>query len=940
MPRKFTIGRQSDTVLNQEMYDLLMAVRYVNNGPVQPIKDKQTDIPVGAIWNDNGKGQNILKVKTSGNNWEPMFETYYHPADIKQKPANPTNGQLWLDEDDILKRYDQNTASWISVKSVNANADNLLVDMHNNFINIAPIKDMDDVGRRKTFLVPYERFGKLFDKGVYIHPTDSRYHVMSDVSVRYDTSSSNEQESWIHVNANKTFKIEKKLLKLKKEGTTYKVYGLYDNNTEFYYIDKSTGNGIAMIPQTGKTVDYDFKIFDRGIEIVSEKAKAADYIYSISYVFQDTLRAGKLIRNDFTIGSKSEIQVGQLTKRPMLFLDGLYLEQGKYNYSSSTGKVQINDVIVNPMDMMAVVFQDQEATGEKEINNVTGPGTDTLVGTFTNAVNFKKPLAFVSGVMGTNIVSPDEIEWKGTSLLIKNWGPTTIQGPVKVMVVEADNMYVQHGTVDDKITIKSREVTNNPHDEYLLFIDGLLMSSRELDISEGEIRVANARPGQQYVLLKIKDDSNTALSFDNKIMNFTVAISNEDGTMYNECDNAVIFADGKMVPMEDAILRETLPIKGATGQIVKVKNKDLTSDVYKYYEWNDDQRTWDEIQDPSFITALSSMIKGTYSPGSIMFDSTGLQGKKGTFYAYTYSNGVEEPLLKGVQPLVKGKTVYSVNVEDMFQNNQGALTVYTNHLLNYDVTEEPSNTGKFIIPHINSPEGTDAYDNGYLMYYVERPEKTETVSCQREVLTAINRTLEFVGGYKTSLSLTPGIVTLYVNGARLNRNQFTIINENTLVIHKDIVGSQNNFDPNDQRTWKKYIVYDKKGQYEIDCEKEDYILVEVRQDFNIRSQVVQVRYPGQRTFYMEDDGIPKSLFVTQDLIKIYIDGIVYYGEYIINRETKSITLLDRDLENILNIDPIARFFETHPLEHEKYMMEHGRAYVANPMISEITFEWR
>ena len=30
--------------------------------------------------------------------------------------------------------------------------------------------------------------------------------------------------------------------------------------------------------------------------------------------------------------------------------------------------------------------------------------------TFTNAVNFKKPLAFVSGVMGTNIVSPEEIE--------------------------------------------------------------------------------------------------------------------------------------------------------------------------------------------------------------------------------------------------------------------------------------------------------------------------------------------------------------------------------------------------------------------------------------------------------------------------------------------------------------------------------------------------
>lgn len=152
------------------------------------------------------------------------------------------------------------------------------------------------------------------------------------------------------------------------------------------------------------------------------------------------------------------------------------------------------------------------------------------------------------------------------------------------MVVEADNMYLCHGTIDSNIIIKNKGITNNPKDEYLLFIDGLLMSSRELDVSEGEIRVANAKQGQQYVLLKIKDDSNTALSFDNKVMNFTVAINNEDSTMYNECNNALIFADGKMIPMEDSILRETLPIKGATGQIVKVKNTLSSSEVYKYYE--------------------------------------------------------------------------------------------------------------------------------------------------------------------------------------------------------------------------------------------------------------------------------------------------------------------------------------------------------------------
>lgn len=943
MARKFTTGRQNELTLNKEIHDLFMSLKYINNGPTTPTQDKQTPIPIGAVWNDNGKGQNILKVNKANGGWAPVFEGFYHPANIKEKPLFPTDGQLWLDQsqDDILKYYDQNTDSWISTKSVQTTANNVLVDMHNNFINIVPLKDMDDVANQKTYLIPYDYYGKLFDNGVFIHPTDSKYHKLSDVSVQYDTTSTAEQESWIHVNAHKVFNIEKKLIKVNKDGDeAFRVYGLFDNNTEFYYLNEA-GMGVAMIPYKAGTLQpYDYKPFDRGIEITSEKAKAATFIYSMSYVFQDTPKPGKLVRNDFTIGSQAEVQVGQLTKRPLIFLDGVYLEQTKYNYDSSSGKIRINDTIINPMDMMAVVFQDMEATGEKEINNITGPGTDTLVGTFTNAVNFKKPLAFVSGVMGTNIVSPEEIEWQDTSLLIKNWGLDTIEAPAKVMVVEADNMYLCHGNLDSSCIITNEGITNNPKDEYLLFIDGLLLSSRELDVSENQIRIANAKEGQQYVLLKIKDDSNTALSFDNKVMNFTIAINNEDGTMYNECNDALIFADGKMIPMEDSIYRDNLPVRGSTGQIVKVKNESLTSDVYNYYSWNEFNKRWDVISDVDLINQIRSFVKGNYSTGSIMLDSTGLEGKTGTYYAYTYSNGVEEPLLKGIQPLIEGKTEYTVNVEHKFNNNQGALSVYTNKLLNFEVTEESSNTGKFIIPTLISDEGTNPYEDGELLYYIERPEKNETVACEKEVLTAANRTTDYVGGYTTNISLLPGVVSVYVNGVKLNRKDFTIVNENTLIIHKQIVGNQNNYDPEDHSTWNKFVFFEKSGEVEIECDRDDYVIVEVRQDYNLKTQSIPARYPGQRTFFVEDDGIPKSLLLTQDLIKVFIDGIIYTGEYTINKENGSITLLDPELDSIINIDPIARYFELNPLEYEAYLDEHGKPYIANPIINEITFEWR
>lgn len=936
MARKFTTGRQNDLALNKELYQLLMALRYFNNGAIQPTQDKQAPIPLGAIWNDIGRGQNILKINKSDGQWVPAFEGFYHPANLLMTPTNPTGGQIRInaEKDNLLEFYDENTDAWIAVKAVQTNSANVLVDMHNNFMHMTLMQDMDTQDDQKTFLVPYENVGKLFDDGVYIHPSDEKYEVGSEVSVVYKTTSDNQKESWVHINPNKIFKMEKKIAKIDK--TTYKIYGAFDNNTEFYILDEK-GTGTLLQPYKNNIEKADYRSFGEGIELLSQKAKDAEYIYMISSVFYDTARPGKLVKKEFTVGSTAEIHVGKLTKRPMIFLDGLYLEQSKYDYDSDTGNIEIDDTIINPMDMMAIVFQDLE-TEEKEINNITDSnGNDTIVGTFNKANTFAKPLAFVSGVMGTNIFSPEEIEFNGSSLTIKNFGPGVVNPPVKVMVVEADNMYLTHGSIDSTKTIKHEDISNNPNDEYILFVDGVLVSSRDLIVAEGEIILANAVEGQQYVLLKIQDDETTALSFDSKVMNFTVSIKNPDGTLYNECDNALIYADGKMIATEDALLKPSLPVKGITGQIVKVKSNDSDS-VYKYYTWNTDKAAWDIVTDNSTIQKYESMIKATYSAGSIMLNSTGLEGKKGTYYAYTYANGIEEPLLKGQRTIRKDVTEYAVNVEHSFNTGQGAFSAYLDGILCPHI-EENDNTGKFTVPPLIADGDINPYD-ATLTYYIERPERTELVSCYREVLTAANRTTEYDNGYKTTISLIPGVVAMYVNGVRLEKSDYSIISPNEFVLHRNIVGSQKNYNPDDKTTWNKYWLYNKDNQYEIVCHRNDEIVVEVRQDYSLKTQTIPVRYSGQRAFYMEDDGIPKSLILTQDLIKIYIDGVLYDGEYIINRDSGAIILLDPNLEHIMNVDPIAKHFDMYPEEHDEYIKEHSSAYIAKPRINRITFEWR
>ena len=932
MSRKFNIGRQNDFALNKEMHDLLMSLRYINNGVDEPVQDLQTPIPVGSVWNDINRGKNILKVNTTNNGWEPMFTGHYHPVDLFTKPLNPMHGQLWIDgsKDNTLHFYDENTNAWIAVRAAQTNSNQILVDMHNNFMHMFPLKDMDSESEvnTKSFLVPHEGYGKLTDDGLFIHPSSDKYEVISDVGVKYKSTS--DMASWVHANPHKMFTMEKKLVKVEDKY----IHGLFDNNTEFFYLDSDGWK--HMLPFDNVSLVGDFKPFDKGIELVSDRAIQSKFIMMYAYSFYDTSRPGKLIRKDFKVGNQAEVHVGLSTKHPMVFMDGLYLEQHKYDYDKVTGNITIHDRIINPMDIMAIVFKHNEVV-DFEINQTIDGSNDALVGTLKK--DYVRPMVFVSGVMGAQFFSPEQIIYDKTNktITVKNWGPHQPNDISYAMVVEADNSYVCHGEFDDTKTIYSDNIIGD-HEDYMVWADGVLVSSKHLDIMPGAIKINNAIAGVEYVLLKINDESETAVLFDGKAMNYTIAIKNPDGTLYNECDNACVFVDGKALMMKDTIEKSILPVKGAQGQIVKIKNTE-DGDVYSYYIYNDSVARWEALSEEE-IEEVDRLVKADYSAGSIMVDAPD-GSTLGTYYAYTYANSVEEPLLKGKRTLIEDKDVYAVNVQHKFNNGQGALTVFTNKLYNSSIIEEASNTGKIIVPKLEKVNSMfSPYDNGELLYYVERPEKTESASCIRESLTAANRNPQYQNGYTTNISLMPGVVSVYLNGVRLERNDFTVIDDHTIMLHVNAVGGQRNYNPDDKSTWNKYLFYNSKGEYEISSLRDDIVVIEVRQDFSLKTQTIPVRYPGQRIFFMEDDGIPKSLILTQDIIKIFINGVIYDGEYNINKENGSITLLDSELESMLNVDPIARFFETHPVEYDEYIQEYGKPYTAKKQIDKITFEWR
>ena len=948
MPRKFTIGRQNEQLLNKELHDMFMALKYLNTGYNTPVKDEQTDIPYGAVWMDPSFGKNVLKAYSQNRGWEPVFKNYYHPANILQKPDSPTHGQTWIDssKNDLLHYYDENTGSWIAVSALAANKNDVGISGFDNFVNIFPLVPSITEGNKHSYLVPSELAGRMFDGGTYIHPSSEHYKKESEVSISFNDQNLTEQESWIHINPSRLNACEKKLVKVNKEVSSEKAYIIDINpyNTEFYGIDTITKKG-TLLRYKSDDATSDYTHTDVGIRL-TPKAYKYDYVYAISYSFATSNYPGSLIRQSLTVGTEDEIYVGQYNKHPFVFLDGLYLEQEIYNYDHQEGVVRItNDDITQKMDMVSVIFKDfskgNDGRGyEYTINQSNINGVDAVVGPLTaNTQAFKKPMAFVSGVMGVtaSIYTPEEVVISGTTATIKNIGPIANGDEFKVMIAESDGMYLDSGEITETKAIKSDTITGA--DTYIVFVDGLLMSPNDLKLSEGEIKISGAVQGQQWILLKVADEEETAVIFDSVVSNYSIKINdNNEVIPYNNCDNAVVYVgEGVLVDLK-AVERGELPKKGVAGQVIKHKKilEDGTA-IEGYKIWDYISYSWIDIEDTELITQISKLPTYFSTKGSISIIDNSFVGDPLTYYAYTYNNSIDEPLLYDMRyTTVDTPKQFKVNFDHVFRPNVGALTTYLNNLLILP-EEDPSGNGAFTMPEIDQEK--NPYDEGEILYIVERPELNEDVACKRETLTAENRDPSLANTYTTNLSLIPGVVNVFVNGVKLEREEYSLVNEHSIMIHFDIVGGQSHYQTNDKNTWNKYAVYTSEGIKTMDCIQPDEIIVEVREDYRLKTQTLPVRYAGQQYFSVDDDGLAETLLNTKDYVKIYINGIIYTGEYTINRDAGVIVLEDANITNNLNIDAMDRYFTQNPEAYAKYQQEYGK-YYPKKVVDRITFEWR
>ena len=690
--RRFNLGRQGEQLMNDKLFKAYNRIKYIGNGLNTPRQEYQAPIQDYSLWVSRLTGKDVLNVyNQASRTWSPMFEGYYHPINLREQPLYPVEGQLMIDNNGVLRYYEDK--QWKVVGA--ANADDLssaLMGVDNFLImpNMAPL-----TGTTRDYVVPVARVGKLFDNKKFI-PKDEYFENNIRITYPRTDGSPEERVSWVHVNPAFLYDTRKRLIKIIDSIKDNNYYvSTPTTNTEFYgfTLGNPTGTLLRYIQNYSNNEDIssettdtvsDYRIVTGGIQLINE-GRNYDYIYAITYKF-DTIETsvGSVLTGTATIGGNNQVYVGQISGFPLVFLDGTYYEQDEYTYDATQGTLTFNDEenITNEMDLTVAAFADvvrytlveypnterqQRPPFELTVtsDNVDENGTIFIQHEYLRqAAQFKHPIAFVQGVAtlyNTDYGITDEIELDGTAgqIRIFDFGPIENGDEVKILVADIGDAEMSGGFTTNNRIVDSRITEDS---KYLVFINGICTSPSDHTVYNGYIEIDDLQEGIQYILMSL-DKGNTGIDllFDSSIAYFTFQIDDHnEASVYNDCNMVVSYIHSDDDSANGVLIDKTSLQKYAlgeesysTGEITilrDINEEDASTYVYKIFNVNGDYQ-WTTYADEfgnAEMLQLEQMILQLNGTGSIsIISNDAVRDKEITYYAYSYADETDEPILKG-----------------------------------------------------------------------------------------------------------------------------------------------------------------------------------------------------------------------------------------------------------------------------------------------------
>lgn len=952
--RKFTVGRQSEQLLNEELYQIFGSIKHLLAKQAPSKEEQEENIQHNAIWlNENER--TLYAYDANDEKWNMLYDDNFKQisqilSDVK--PENPVYGQVWIN-DGMLWYFD--STKWQPVYAYDP-TDGTSVTKHEDFLYLSPIgkgefADATINGEKyRQYLVPDINTGRMYYQGKLV----SNYEHDSRIAVKYPIKElKNGDVSWSHINPNRLIEVKKHIIRI-DNATTY--YEIPSYETELFGFSSLSPLGTPLM-DGDVYADGHYKKHRKGIILSESAMQEFDFIVAIKYTFGWAKSIGQVHS-----GKLNEVPVGYYMGRKgpdfNMFVQGYAAEFDEFAYDPDTHLIDARedefDAEMNLDDEWEISFLSTELNEYGYIRQVVNNE-----GIIKPRHYFKKPLVLVAGeaMMGIDM---DSERFDGI-IRVEN-----AKEGMAYCILELDdpfNRLVREGitVVDEEgngaIWFENDDLKDfvQSTDGLLLFIDGVLIKKEQIRPvwEDNAIYVEDISAGQQYTLIQDK-------RHDLMLEDFLGAAYK---TPY--VDESLVFMNGKLILNDNAVMvhKKKRFVRGTYHNEVKVFNvvTPKGSIALDYAIWNEYGQNW--------MPATQEIIDGinniafSYQNGieSICINDSVNYSEEDEiiYYIYQYARTVEKPVhiyeidmteermnqLWDKSDIVDehGNKMVLLPTAENYRYGSNALQVFFNGVRQYDrqdftdakmfkehnrygITEDPRGVG-FLIkePFV-----------GKIHYIVEQPEERKDKSCEREILTHLNRT-DNPGTYRTMKSLIPGAVTVYIGGLRQSRDSFIILDNNT-ILFKDRL----HLTGHGTGHMKETIMHNGEvvGEYEFNLE--DLILIEVRQDHRrvekkIHESIKMIDIPNAQSNLLEfkvrneegkkDWDLPQTITSSRDEILIFINGLFTgyrrESQYRVDEYNNSIVVFEKDLTSRIYGDDVYTLISNDRKLKEKYEMMFG-----------------
>lgn len=830
---------------------------------------------------------------------------------------------------------------------------------------------------KSQYLIPNLRTDRIFLNELL----DKSYEQISNVCIQYPANKVYDKTvSCVHLNPGKLTSITKRLIKVDKLNSTINIPAY---NTEFYGFRSGEYRGHFLV-QSSNQDSGDYIPSGDYILLNYEANQNYDYILAITYEFS-SFRSSGSYDNYKNTDSKKSFFLANLKEPINVHANGLKLEEASYNIDYLNKTVTIKDDTDNVDIQMWSPYKKQ--FGYIRETDLEGNGIIHLA----NRVAI--PLIFVGGILihplygglkfeenrrkiiipnHSGINSMKNLPWcvvdlsSGSDLMYSEKG-TVEKGKDSFLLsledyLDGNGNFIIHGTLQNDIDSegfrdyilasgKFSGINNNSNvihynnkkinkdDSIILFINGFMINEEDIVRNHAE-GIITVKPelvvGQEYVLLR--DDDKRLYSMSSLQAAFATGYF----------DDSLVYLNGELLANTNAVLttnNETKEALTSTNNEIKCFIASDGSDEIKWKLYDTYNYEWRELNEEEIaaVSLITSSYTNLLTSVKINLDTT--PEDIIDIYSFKFANSVSGVYKINSAYFVKydeedNKQIWAIG-SDLYSYKQNDLNLYCNGIKmipNVDYKEMPQDNFVKIFMPVD-------IDNDKITYFIEPIEDGETFG--KELVLLDNKNTNQPNIYEldnndSTPDLYPGRLTVYINGIRLPKDHWILLNNKRIMLkYTDFiaVGNSNNY-PIESIQKANGQIFEVKHNYPAQ------ILIEIRKDYDRLEATVELKSDETNDIYLKNHPeINQSILDTKDEVLFFLNG-QYLGlsrsnslDYRLDTTKECVSILSPEIVEMLTIDPLKSILDKNSLAYASYKIRNGGNYEPTKK-NMLTLVWR